>query len=41
MIEAIIKQIEIYKSPIKLKETFVTSPGPLDFAKSAFYYFQL
>jgi len=34
MIEAIIKQIEIYKSPIKLKETFVTSLGPLDFAEN-------
>jgi len=32
MTEAIIKQIEIYKSPIKLKETFITSLGPLDYA---------
>ncbi len=34
MAEAIIKQIEIYKSPIRLKETFVTSLGPLDFAEN-------
>lgn len=30
----IIKQIEIYKSPIKLKETFITSLGPLDYAEN-------
>ena len=34
MPEAIIKQIEIYKSPIRLKETFVTSLGPLDYAEN-------
>lgn len=32
--EAIIKQIEIYKSPIRLKETFITSLGPLDYAEN-------
>ncbi|MEO7523561.1 MAG: dipeptide epimerase [Ferruginibacter sp.] len=30
----IIEQIEIYKSPIKLKETFITSLGPLDYAEN-------
>lgn len=34
MAETFIKQIEIYKSPIRLKETFVTSLGPLDFAEN-------
>ncbi|MEO8770683.1 MAG: dipeptide epimerase [Ferruginibacter sp.] len=29
-----IKQIEIYSSPIKLKETFITSLGPLDYAEN-------
>lgn len=29
-----IKQIEIYRSPIKLKETFITSLGPLDYAEN-------
>lgn len=29
-----IKQIEIYKSPIRLKETFITSLGPMDYAQN-------
>lgn len=29
-----IKQIEVYKSPIKLKEPFVISLGPLEYAEN-------
>lgn len=32
--KVIISQIEIYKSPIRLKETFITSLGPLDYAEN-------
>jgi len=31
---ASIQKVEIYKSPIRLKETFVTSLGPLDYAEN-------
>ena len=30
----LIKQIEIYQSPIKLKEPFITSLGTLEFAEN-------